>query len=175
MKTNNLKNFMSKIENFYEYTLAQQIVFFGYYLQVEEKSKSFNHKNIEHCFKSLDLHVPLNLPFRLMQLKASGELVSDGNSYRVSGPKAEKIKDNLGNPHLQSASGELEKLYVKLGKIENDFLREALDCFKVKAWHAVIVLVWIITIDHLQDYTMKKGLIEFNEVLQQNGNYRNIA
>lgn len=59
-------------------------------------------------------------------------------------------------------------------KPEKDFFKEALDCLGVKAWRAVIVLVWIITMDHLQNYVMNKKLREFNNVLSTPPGYKKI-
>jgi hypothetical protein len=55
---------------------------------------------------------------------------------------------------------------------ENEFLKEAIDCFEISAYRASIVMVWNLTIDHLFEYILKHKLAAFNSALALNTDRR---
>lgn len=63
-----------------------------------------------------------------------------------------------------SASGQyaLEKL---VGRIANDaeqrFLAEAVACLQVSARRAAVVMIWLLTVDHLQHFVLSHKLAEW--------------
>lgn len=173
MSKGKLTEFINKIENFNSAKHPQKIIIFGYYITKIANQPFFDQKLTRRCYELLDDSPPVNISDFLVKLKRGNKLVVANGGYRIAKSEADELdKVLLHSVPVASASHELEKLRKKLVNIDNEFLNEALECFKVKAWHAIIVLVWIITMDHLQDYVMNKNLIEFNKVLQQNGNYR---
>lgn len=176
MSKEKLSEFINKIEYFNSAKHPQKIIIFGYYVTKIANKPYFDQKLIRQCYELLDDSLPVNVTDSLNKLKDNGKLVVANGGYRIAKSEADELdKFLLQSKPTASASHELEKLRKKLVNINNEFVNEALECFRVKAWHAIVVLVWIITIDHLQDYIIKKNLIEFNRVLQQNGYYKNIT
>jgi hypothetical protein len=55
---------------------------------------------------------------------------------------------------------------------ENEFLKEAIDCFEVEAYRASIIMVWNLTMDHIFEYILKHKLSNFNSVLSKNTDKR---
>jgi len=51
---------------------------------------------------------------------------------------------------------------------EKVFLIEAINCYRVEAYRATIVLLWILAIDHLQSYIFGRKFNEFNSALAKN-------
>lgn len=178
MNKEKLKSFVNRIEDFHNLIHSDKITVFGYYLQENLRYESFNHKNIEECYDALDLPRPTNIPSRLLELKKVNRLVpynKSKGSYRVSGPESKTIEGKLGNKELAKVSDNLTKLPKLLSKPESDLLKEALNCLKVKALRAVIVLVWIIVIDHLQDFVIRNKLADFNTALSTHTRYQRLT
>jgi hypothetical protein len=59
-----------------------------------------------------------------------------------------------------------ELLKGLVGKVSNDgerlFLAEALDCLRIKAYRATIVMTWNVAFDHLLNWILAKHLAAFN-------------
>ncbi len=177
MNENNLRKFVKRIPNFPKLLLEDQIVYFGYYLESEEKVELFNHLNINECFSILPLRPPLNIISRLKKLaeKPKKRLVAYKGGYRISYDERINLDEIIAGdiPYL-SISKNLNDLPKILSKnAEQTFLREAIKCYRTKAWRSVLVLVWILTIDHLQDYVLKNGLNKFNHSMQSVRKYQN--
>ncbi len=60
------------------------------------------------------------------------------------------------------------------GKVEHSqehaFFREATDCYRVGAFRATIVMIWILVIHHLEDFVFgaPMALADFNHALAKN-------
>ncbi|ESX22800.1 hypothetical protein X767_16725 [Mesorhizobium sp. LSJC264A00] len=52
------------------------------------------------------------------------------------------------------------------------FLGEALDCFGVDAHRATMIMMWLLTLDHLFEFILAKHLPAFNAVLAKNTDRR---
>jgi hypothetical protein len=58
---------------------------------------------------------------------------------------------------------------AKVGSpVENDFLRETINCYRIEAHRAAIIMVWIVTMSHLQKYVYSNKLVEFNTAFAKN-------
>lgn len=168
-----LEAFINNIENFESLSLEDQILVFGYYLQNKEKLENFIHKYIEECFALLDFSKPANINSRLRGLENKKMIVKHKDGYRVERTKVKSIEtDILGKPKLKEVSKNLEKLPTLLKKPESDYVKEVIDCLKVEAYHAAIVLTWVITISHLQNFVLAFKLTEFNTSLSKHTKYQ---
>lgn len=175
MNKEKLKKFVKSIPDFSELLLEDQIVYFGYYLENQEKLESFKHLNIDECFLNTSLPKPLNIISRLKKLvaKPKKRLIVYKGGYRVSYNEGIKLDEIVkGDIPYLSISKTLNDLPKVLSKsAEQSLLREAIKCYRIKAWRAVLVLVWILTMDHMQDYIIKNKLKKFNVALQANPKY----
>jgi len=61
------------------------------------------------------------------------------------------------------------------GDAEQRFLAEAIACLEVKARRAAVVMVWLMTVDHLQRYVLAHKLPEFNAAWAARPDYRGRA
>jgi len=69
-------------------------------------------------------------------------------------------------PVHQETSTALRGLVGKLGVTEErDFLDEAIKCHEARAYRAAIIMVWILTVDHLQEFIFKHQPTAFNREL----------
>jgi len=168
-----LESFIENISDFESLILEDKILVFGYYLQKKEKFENFNHKSIEECFSLLDFTKPKNINSRLHGLESKKKLVIYETGYRVERTKIKSIEtDILGKPKLKEISSNLQKLPALLKKPESDYVKEVIDCLKVEAHHAAIVLMWIITISHLRNFILSFKLNEFNTSLSRHTRYQ---
>ena len=167
-----LEAFIENISDFESLILEDKILVFGYYLQKKEKSDNFNHKPIEECFSLLDFRKPSNINSRLRGLESKKMLVEHEIGYRVERTKVKSIETEiLGKPKLKEISANLEKLPALLKKPESDYVTEVLNCLKVESYHAAIVLMWVLTMSHLQNYVFDYKLAEFNTALSKHSKY----
>ena len=168
-----LEAFIDKISDFESLILEDKILVFGYYLQKKERSDNFNHKPIEECFSLLDFSKPTNINSRLRGLENKKLLVKHKTGYRIERIKVKSIETEiLGKPKLKEISANLEKLPALLKKPESDYVQEVLNCLKVEAYHAAIILMWVITISHLRNFVLAFKLNEFNTSLSKHTKYQ---
>ncbi|HEV2137659.1 MAG TPA: hypothetical protein VGR53_02340 [Nitrososphaerales archaeon] len=154
---------------------VRRIQVLGYYLQASGPKPSFNAKDIQSAYEQLDLAQAGNFRDLISKMKERNILVRFQDGYRLSKASFESISAELGNPTLVSLSAELEKLPELLKSPKVDFMREALDCLRVKAWRAAIVMMWILTIDHLYDFVLATNLSNFNAALAKNLRYASLS
>ena len=173
--------FVDCIQDFSEFSKEEQIIHFGYFLQTQEKITYFNNVEIEQCFEILSIPKPSNIISRLSKLakKPKNLLVFiKKKGYQISYSKKKEIETSIhGSLPYITISQELNNLPKILSKVaEQKFLNEIITCYRSKSWRAVIVLMWILTMDHIQDYVMiKKNLTKFNTALQTNKKYQKIT
>jgi hypothetical protein len=68
-----------------------------------------------------------------------------------------------------SVSNVLRDLLPKVNSLEQKtFLEEAILCYEVKTYRAAIVMTWLLTMDVLYEYVIKKKLSDFNAALLKN-------
>jgi len=172
----NKERFLQFVENIPEInkiSLGDMILTFCYYLQKKEKEKFFNHKMIETCFEISDLKKPTNIQSRLQDLEKKGKVVPSGGGYRIERHESTRIElEILGKPKLKEISSDLENLPKLLKKPESDYVQEVLNCLKVEAYHAAIVLMWVITISYLRNFILAFKLNEFNISLSKHTKYQ---
>jgi len=167
---------VDSILDFDKLEIEDQIVFFGYFLQEKAKMSDFEPKDIGKCFSLIRLPKPTNIPSRLNILcrKPKKRFVKHKTKYNVAYFEVKIIKESLGGRiSYLPISQELQKLPSYLSKTtEKNFLQEVITCYRSKSWRAVLVLMWILTIDHLQVYVLKKKLKQFNLALNKNPKYK---
>lgn len=179
MNSTKLTKFVDNIPDFSDFSKEDQIIHFGYYLQKNENLTHFSVPEIKKCFETIPLQTPTNLPSRLSKLakKPKNRIVFiQRKGYQISYPEKLKIDTAVHGslPHI-SITRELNNLPLVLSrKAEQIFLKEIITCYRTKSWRAVIILMWIMTMDHLQDYVLKKNLKKFNTALQTNKKYQSL-
>lgn len=66
-------------------------------------------------------------------------------------------------PFQQEGSAALRRLVGRVATTEErDFLDEAIKCYEVQAYRAAMVMVWILALDHLQEFILRHHLGSFN-------------
>ena len=72
-------------------------------------------------------------------------------------------------PTRVEASAQLVSLVGQIGDSkERGFLEEALNCYRVQANRATIIMTWLVAMNHMHKYVFSSKLQEFNQVFALN-------
>jgi hypothetical protein len=162
-----LEEFVSKVIDFSGLSKNEQVDYFAYYLIAEEGSKGFTPKQISNCFFSLSLKPHNRLPQYLsgnVKSETGKYVKSSVSGYLLERTEFERIKKIIENePETVSVSHQLRDLVIKVkDSQEKSFLLEAINCYRMTAYRATIVLVWILVMDHLYKHVFGTRLNDFN-------------
>lgn len=174
--TDAVNRFYNSIENVSELKQREVIDYFVYFLTIELGEISATAQKIRECFDACDLPIPARLNTHLSEStkKKPPTLIKKNNGYILERHYREKLSSQLGGEKvILQTSAELRKLETQLHDSDKkEFLKETVDCFEAKANRAAIVMCWILTIDHLCEYILKKKLNEFNLALKKQNDKR---
>lgn len=163
----NIEDFVDKFDDFTKWDARKQIDFFVYFLTSIKGVKSIVAKDIEKCFNDLSLRYYIRTPQYLSEnangLK-NGKYIKQNPGYRLERKIYDEIDTLVKNePARITVSEKLTKLISKVtNTTEKEFLLEAINCYRVEAYRATIILVWMLIIDHLQSYIFGNKLNDFN-------------
>lgn len=169
---NKLNDFLSNIKDFNNLKPRYQVNYFVYFLTIVEESKGVWPSNVQECFKLTDLHVYsyiaqyLNIRSKLLK-NQKPIFIRDRHGYHLERSHKIEIEKKLG---LEKIKREVSKTLVDLlpkitDENERDFLHEAIKCYEIGAYRAVIILIWILILDHLYEYILSNELKSFNNEL----------
>jgi hypothetical protein len=165
MKTN-LNDFLHRLPDFARWDGKKQTDHFAYFLTVLSGNESFDVKTIRLCFHDASTHEYGRVAQYLSEQAGmrGGQYVKKAGGYALSRSAIQSITDTFGDePKMVAAS---QKLTDLLGRVkdsgEQAFLNEAIDCYRVQAFRAAIVMTWILTMDHMQKVVFASHLPAFN-------------
>lgn len=169
MDRESLNLFASRFPDFAAWNATQQTDYLVYYLLTQPEAESVTVSDIEQCFEFLDLR-----PYSRSKVYFSEEIKKKGGRYvkRAKGYRLERAAYDAirmvvdSEPTRVHVAKELTDLVPKIkDSQERDFLEEAIRCYRVESYRATIVMVWVLTMDHLQNYIFGNKLAEFNAAL----------
>lgn len=174
--TSAVNRFFGSIENHSELSQASLIEFFVYFLTVELGLEIVTPKEVEQCFRDCDLDPPKATAARLSEgVKSRPQRYLRANGgYKLQRFLKEAISKKLGaQVSVSQTSASLRSLELRVpGGKSREFLNEAIDCFEVGANRATVILIWILTLNHLFEYIQTHRLADFNEALAKNTDRR---
>lgn len=167
-----LDKFIDKFDNFSTWEKTDQVDFIAFFLTEHNGKKSIVAKDIQTCFNKLNIKQYMRLPAYLSDSSSSlkGKYVKKNKGYSLEMSRFNEIKKTAENePEKIEVSKQLSNLLSHIkDSSEKEFLLEAVDCYKVQSFRAFIIMTWILTIYHLQNYIFGKKLSEFNTALAKN-------
>lgn len=169
-----LEEFIQKFDDFSQWDARKQIDYICYYLTTLGGKKSVSAKDIQQSFNELYIKEYSRIPQYLSENAADskkGKYIKDANcGYRLERRIFDEINSIVRNEPVKiQVSTQLADLVSKIKNTnEQSFLIEAINCYRVEAYRATIVLIWILTIDHLQSYIFGNKLNEFNIAFAKN-------
>jgi len=178
---NSLPEFITKVIDFNSLKPNHLIDYFSYYLLNFNGYKSIKAADITNCFTILNIPAHSNIPRYLNDnsKRVRGKVqkfIKDGSTYSLTRQWNDTICKNviLDLPTV-NINNSLRDLLSKLGSpSERDFLEEAIKTFEVEAYRASIILVWLLTLDHLYEYILANKLQDFIQALRKMNNPKSI-
>jgi hypothetical protein len=168
---NTLENLIDQIENFSQFSDADKIRFFAWYLNSKLGKEFFVSSDIRDCFDQLKLKRPSNInPFlNSMTNSKTPTLLKNKVGYylekRIRDQYEEKYGKRITTIKVDRILSDLPTLITSPS--EKIFLEEAINCYKAKAFRAAIVMTWILVYDHLCNYILDNSIVlnDFNNQL----------
>lgn len=157
-----LEEFVGMVPSFNKMKQSEMIDCFAYYHVGFSKKESFTAKDIDDCFSKLFIQPYSNIN----QYLASGsskptrkgiqKFLKNGNNYSLTRQFSDVVKQNvIADLPKVEISNVLRSLMPKLTSAsEKDYLEEAIKTFEVEAYRAAIIMVWLLTIDHIYEYIL---------------------
>ena len=169
-----INQFYDSIESVKNITQKDLVCFFVYFLTVECGQNSVKPKDISQCFSDCHLEPSKRIAAYLSEgykSKPRKFIKSKDGGYKLERHQREEIAVHFDTQeNVRQVSKDLKDLEeeINYGPAKN-FLKETLDCFKVGANRATIVMIWIFVIEHLYSYILvdKGRLAEFNKALTE--------
>jgi hypothetical protein len=160
-----LEDIVSGVPGFADWSHADKIKFFAWYLHSKKGQERFSPAGIRTCYDDLSLEKPSDVnPYLAQMLKRRPkEVLRDKRGYALE----KRIRDQLEAKYGQrvatvQADQLLQELPSKIPDLaERDFLDEAIRCFRCKAFRAAIVMTWNLAYDHLCEFVLKRRLADF--------------
>jgi hypothetical protein len=173
---NNLQDYIIKVEGFNKIQTSEMIDFFSYYLLNIAGQKNLKPKDIEKCFETLNIPPYSNIPKYLTDnsQKVKGKIqkfIKKDVNYVLTNQRIEALEKriNLDMPK-QIIEKVLRELLPKIANANaNSFLEEGIKTFEIGAYRASIIMIWLLTLDHMFEYVIANKLPDFNVALRQSG------
>lgn len=174
------------IETFYDYLASEEAItkgklvdYFAYFLSEHKSQPEFSPEDINSIFHTLKIDTfpglrnYLNLEAK-KKIRKGKKYIKKGKVYHLERSYLNLIKRQFltvsGHPKRTGVANKLKELHALLtDPNQQSFAKEALDCFQIGAFRASIVLIWILTLDHLIEYILnnQSRLHDFNDALSR--------
>lgn len=151
-----LEELITQISGFDGLPHPDKIRYFSWYIHTEGGSASFDNAAIRDCYHQLHLPPPnLSVYLPRMASKKPAELLRAKGGYKLAGPIRRTMDGKFGRAGSVAVTALLSDLPGKISDVaEQTFLSEALDCYRVKAFRAAIVMTWMLAFAHLSDWIL---------------------
>jgi len=147
-----IHDFVGAVAGFYRKSAVDQLLVLAWYVESRQQRANFDSAYMRQCFRDVGVDAP-NVSAYLTRLasKKPPQLIKEKGGYRLSAATRRDLDGRLGNaPTTIAVEKALSSLPAKLPNLaERSFLAEALNCYKVQAYRATIVMTWNLTYDHI--------------------------
>lgn len=170
MDETSVKKFATRIPDFYKLPGKEKMVYAAYYL-TKAGTSPFLVRDIEEFFGHLKIpvsRIPQVLSEESKTRGGKGRFMKAKNrGYELNGSIYGDIEKALEKiPELKQLDDDLATLVSKVTNVdERTMLEEAMKCYQVGSNRAMIILMWIAAIYHIENYTLSRHLANFNGAL----------
>jgi hypothetical protein len=147
-----LLDFIRRVVKFDQLPHYEKIRIFAWYLHTHKGAETFDNAAIRGCYREIHAQPPnLSVYLPRMAGKKPPEILREKSGYRLEGSIRRTLDSQYGeHPSVLVVSKLLSDLPTRLGDFsESVFLSEAIDCYRVKAFRAAIVMAWNLAFYHL--------------------------
>jgi hypothetical protein len=166
------REFVASIPAFHSLSPAEQITAFAWFLHSHDAAERFDNEMIRECFRDAHIQAPdVSVYIPRLAEKKRGVFIKDARGYRLAGAVRTELDARYGkHPTTIAVTKLLADLPAKLPNIEQrEFLDEALNCYKVSAFRAAIVMTWNLAYDHVLRWIVADAqrVSEFNAAIMR--------
>jgi hypothetical protein len=164
MTRDSLNKFVERLDGFSTWSTKMQVDYIVYFLTHHQGNESATVSDIEQCFELLDLSKYGRLAVYLSEETKRGRYIKSTKGYRLQRGVLEIVHSQYeSEPKIVHVSQQLMDLLPAITEpSEKQFLNEALNCYRVESYRGAVVMMWILTIDHLQRFVYANHLNDFN-------------
>ncbi len=153
-----LSDLISQVTGFDGMAPGERIRLFAWWLHTHKKLASFKTGDIRGCYEQLHLPVP-NIAMYLTRMTEARppKALRKGDAYNLAREARSDLDTKYGiHPSMQAVSKLLTDLPDKVPDTsEKVFLSEAIDCYRVRAYRACVVMTWNLAFDHILNWILK--------------------
>ncbi|MCG6114345.1 MAG: hypothetical protein MEQ84_04035 [Mesorhizobium sp.] len=147
-----IADFAGSAPGFYRGTAVEQLLALAWFAEARQQRASFDSAYMRQCFKDAGLDPPdMSVYLPRLAAKKPPQLIKERGAYRLAGAVRRTLDIRLGgDPTVVAVAKSLTDLPSHVPDLaEREFLMEALNCYRVRAYRAAIIMAWNLTYDHL--------------------------
>jgi hypothetical protein len=147
-----LDELIGRATNFDAMTPREQIALLAWHIHSHRKLEVVTYAAVRDCFRALNVAPPdVTVYMPRMAETEPRELLRTRSGFKLAGHLRRSLEARYGNhPTVVMVSNLLSDLPAKVPDLaERTFLKEAIDCYRVAAYRAAIVMTWNLAFDHL--------------------------
>lgn len=173
MDKSKLENFIASLSDFHSWSKPKQVDYLAYYLHTEEDMNTIEVRDIRECIDLLSLRKYGRLAAYISENASNsknGKYIKKGKGYHLERGVLTEIQREVENEPIKVAVDEkLLEILRQVGETdERAYLTEAVNCYRVGACRAAILLTWIVCVERIRTYVFGQSLDEFNQALKKN-------
>jgi hypothetical protein len=160
-----LDEFLTLVPDFGSLSDTEQVKHFAWFVYRHRGKAVFDTAVIRACYVEVGIQEP-KVSREISRLYDRKQILKVDGGYRLERSERETLDKKYGD---HQSTIVVKQLLLDLpGKVsdanEKTFLREAIDCYKVKAYRAATVMSWNLAYDHLLTWIVAKPerLTDFN-------------
>lgn len=145
-----LADVIALVDDFYSLSPREKIKLIAWHLHANAGAEAFGNAEVRASFREINEDPP-DVSVYLPRMVDQGDLLKFGKSYKLTGAIRRTLDAKYGaHPTVVAVSKLLSDLPAKVPNLEERaFLSEALNCYRVGAYRAAIVMAWNLAFDHL--------------------------
>lgn len=163
-----LVDLIAQVEGFDDLPPREKIKLFAWHLHTHKGAETFGNAEIRNCFREIAAEPP-DVTVYLPRMVQKGDLLKSRQGYKLGGTVRRSMDAKYGaHPTVVAVSKLLADLPAKVPDLaERTFLSEALNCYRVGAYRAAIVMAWNLAFDHLLEWIFQNPsrLAAFNTAI----------
>jgi len=153
-----------RISKFAALSYTDKVRIFMWHIHTHQRRERIAPSDLTACFDALHIPQPANISQILRQLVDKSEVLKDRQGHRLSRPLRERYDAQYGS---RIETVEVDQLLSSLPAslphtAQQEYLAEAIACFRHGAFRAAIVMTWNVAYDHLLTVVAVRSLAGFN-------------
>lgn len=146
------QDFASSIAGFYRRSFVDQLLALAWFAEARQQRATFDGAYMRQCFKEAGIDPPdMSVYLPRLAAKRPPQLIKDKGSYRLAAAVRRALDSKYGgDPTVTAVAKTLTDLPAQVPDLaEREFLTEALNCYRVRAYRATVIMAWNLAYDHL--------------------------